>query len=202
MIETKFTKKEGFPEETVEEERIDPGHRRPQTVLRVVGPVVFGIGVLLTVIAIASFGVAIVSGRPPVLFVLAFFGLPLVFAGTIMTFVGYMGKIARYTQAETAPVAKDTFNYLAGGTQEGAKTVAAAIGEGIGAGIGAAGGAKTCATRETTKVRCHKCNFMETPDAKFCSACGAALEKDKLCPTCNELNDADAKFCDNCGHGF
>lgn len=185
----------------MEEEKIDPGHRTPRTVLRVIGPVTFGIGVLLTAVALASFGVAMATGRPPVLLVLAFFGLPLVFVGTIVTFAGYMGKIARFTQAETAPVARDTFNYLADGTKDGVKTVAAAIGEGIGAGIGAAGDALVTA-KKTVEVRCRKCSFMETADAKFCSGCGAAMENDKLCPSCNELNDADAKFCSNCGYGF
>ncbi|MHC5155582.1 MAG: zinc ribbon domain-containing protein [Planctomycetota bacterium] len=54
----------------------------------------------------------------------------------------------------------------------------------------------------TTGVRCHKCNFIETPEAKFCSECGAAMEKSKACSKCNELNDPDAKFCDNCGGTF
>lgn len=79
------------------------------------------------------------TGRPPVLFVLGFFGLPVMSAGTVMTFLGYMGKIARYMQAETAPVAKDTFNYMAEGTREGVTAVASAVGEGLAAGIGTVG---------------------------------------------------------------
>ena len=149
-----------------------------------------------------NFGIAMATGRPPVLFVLGFFGLPVMSAGTVMTFLGYMGKIARYMQAETAPVAKDTFNYMADGTREGVTAVASAVGEGLAAGIGTVGGGQAGSAEEITRVRCRKCGFLETADAKFCSGCGAAMQKDKLCPGCNELNDADARFCDNCGHAF
>jgi RNA polymerase subunit RPABC4/transcription elongation factor Spt4 len=44
--------------------------------------------------------------------------------------------------------------------------------------------------------------WFQPPEAKFCSECGAAMEKSKACPNCKELNDPDAKFCDNCGNTF
>jgi RNA polymerase subunit RPABC4/transcription elongation factor Spt4 len=92
-----------------------------------------------------------------------------------------------------APVVKDTFNYMAEGTEEGVKTVAGAIGEGL----------RGTATGEPqTKIRCHKCNALVEEAARFCGSCGAALAKAKACPTCKELNDPDAKFCDNCGFEF
>ena len=181
-----------------DENRIDPGHNRPRNALRKAGPIVLGAGIVLTVVGFGSLFVAIATGGTPILFFLAFIGLPLTFVGTVMTFAGYMGKIARYTQAESAPVAKDTFNYLADGTQEGVRTVATAIGEGIGAGIGAG----AAGTEGETKIRCHKCNDVQAADAKFCDNCGATMEKNKSCPKCSELNDPDARFCDNCGHSF
>jgi RNA polymerase subunit RPABC4/transcription elongation factor Spt4 len=117
---------------------------------------------------------------------------------------GYAGAMARYQAAEIAPVQKDTFNYVADGTQEGVKTAAKAVGEGLSSGLAAGGMAGIGSSGEDNEpgVRCHKCNFVETSDAKFCSNCGAAMEKSKPCPKCNELNDPDAKFCDNCGETF
>jgi len=118
-----------------------------------------------------------------------------------MTMYGYAGKMARYQAAEIAPVQKDTFNYIADGTKGGVKTVANAAGEGLATGFAAGGlaGAGLAETDSRPGVRCHKCNFVETSDAKFCSQCGGAMEKSKPCPQCDELNDPDAKFCDNCG---
>ena len=105
-----------------------------------------------------------------------------------------MGKVMRYGAQEIAPVAKDTFNYMAEGTSEGVKTMASALGQGLREG-GLAGGSGTM-------VRCHKCNALVPDDAKFCNECGQSLGKTKSCPGCQELNDPDARFCDNCGHAF
>ena len=105
-----------------------------------------------------------------------------------------MGRVARYQAQQIAPVAKDTFNYMAEGTQEGIKTVVGAIGEGLRQ--GGPGGSPQ------TMVRCHKCNALIEAEAKFCSQCGQAVGKTKACPQCRELNDPDARFCDNCGYKY
>lgn len=173
------------------EEQIDPGHKSIRNKLRMLGPIILGLGVLLLVIGIVSFLLA--SGE---YFWCAFLGMPLMFVGGVMSSYGFMGRVMRYQAQEMAPVAKDTFNYMAEGTKEGIKTVAGAVGQGLaegGLGFGGAG---------ETKVRCHKCNALVETDAKFCSACGQALGKSKPCPQCNEVNDPDAKFCDNCGHKY
>ena len=164
-----------------EEEKIDPSHEKTRNKLRKAGII------------------CMIASLP--LTCLPFIGFPLMFAGLVMTMMGYAGKLARYQAAEIAPVQKDTFNYMADGTQGGVKTVANAAGEGLASGF-AAGGMNAAASETEAGVRCHKCNFIETPKAKFCSQCGAAMEKSKACPQCNELNDPDAKFCDTCGGTF
>jgi hypothetical protein len=78
----------------------------------------------------------------------------------------FQGAIARYQAGEVAPVAKDTINYLAEGTQEGVKTVATAVAEGIAAGMGGPRKADN---------RCPKCSHSNDADAKFCKNCGVAL---------------------------
>ena len=113
--------------------------------------------------------------------------------GLMMTAWGFMGAVFRYQAAEIAPVGKDAFNYLAGGTKEGVKTFAGAIGAGFSEGLG---GRDPAAAKQAR--RCQKCGADNDADAKFCDRCGAALAK-TACPGCGEVNDSDAKFCDNCG---
>jgi RNA polymerase subunit RPABC4/transcription elongation factor Spt4 len=112
--------------------------------------------------------------------------------GGVLSGAGFMGAVSRYVAGESAPVAKDTFNYMADGTKDGVKKVATAVGEGLAAGgIG-----------KPVQLRCHKCNELNDAESKFCKQCGTSLLKSKACPACNELNDPDAKFCDNCGRAL
>jgi len=173
----------------VTERKIDPGHKRARNVLRTLGPILVVLALVFIVLGIA--GIFIVS---PISIVLAFVGMPLLFVGSVMTMSGFIGRMARYQAGEMAPVAKDTFNYVAEGTSEGVKTMASALGQGLREG-GFGGGSQTM-------VRCHKCNALVPDGAKFCSQCGQTLGKTKPCPGCQELNDPDAKFCDNCGHRY
>jgi RNA polymerase subunit RPABC4/transcription elongation factor Spt4 len=176
----------------MDDNRIDPGHNTTRDTLRVVGPIVLVLGLGFMAIALVDFFLAFGGHRPPILFWCFFIAIPLLFAGGVMTQMGYMGKVLRYMSQEAAPPAKDTFNYMADGTKEGIKTVAGAIGQGLRE-SGVVNGA------QRTMVRCHKCNALVPGDAKFCGQCGCSLGKTKACPNCRELNDPDAKFCDNCG---
>lgn len=49
---------------------------------------------------------------------------------------GYLGKLARYQAHEIAPVAKDTFGYIARETKDSIQEVARSITEGIREGVG------------------------------------------------------------------
>jgi RNA polymerase subunit RPABC4/transcription elongation factor Spt4 len=171
---------------------IDPNHKGLQSLLRIVGPILVAVGLVFIVIGIASFFSVVGGFEPPKYFWCAFVGMPLLFAGSAMTMFGFMGRLARYQAEEIAPVANDTFNYVAAGTAEGVRTVAGAIGQGLRE--GGLGG------EPRTMICCHKCNALVAADAKFCDQCGQAIGKTKPCPQCRELNDPDARFCDNCGH--
>lgn len=177
------------------ESQLDPGHRGTRDTLRVIGPVIGVVGLGFVIVGLVSFFSAFGGSGPPRLFWCAFVGMPLMFVGGVMTSYGYMGKVMRYGAQETAPVVKDTFNYMAHGTSDGIKTVASALGQGLREGGLVGGGSQTM-------VRCHKCNALVPDGAKFCSQCGQTLGKTKPCPSCQELNDPDAKFCDNCGHRY
>lgn len=144
-----------------DESRIDPKHAATRNVLRVLGPVVGGLGILFTAIGIGNFFYSFGSFEPPRYFWCAFVGMPLMFFGGAMTQYGYLGAWARYVAGEGAPVAKDAFNYLAEGTRPGVRNIAQAVGEGLAAARTARG--------------CPRCQQANDSDARFCKHCGAAL---------------------------
>ena len=175
----------------MDDQRIDPGHNRIRKKLRVIGPILLGVGAVLMLIALGSFVLSFILRIPPFGVLLGFIGIPMVFVGLLCCLYGYMGKLARYTAQETAPVGKDTFNYLADGTQEGVRTLAGAIGQGLREGMSPNG--------VESELRCPHCGSSQDSGAKFCDDCGAAIIKERTCPKCDNTNDVDAKFCDNCG---
>ena len=101
-----------------------------------------------------------------------------------------MGAVSRYVANEVVPVGKDVVNYMADGTKDAVRDVAAAIGEGI---------SSSQNDREVQVVRCYKCQKNNEASANYCKSCGAPLSKSVTCSKCGELNDPDARFCDNCG---
>ena len=154
-----------------EETKLDPKHTSTRWILRTLGPIVAGIGVLLIIIGFDSIlssvgSIQDGSFQQPRFFWCAFVGMPLLFVGLVICGFAFLGAMTRYQAGEVAPVAKDTFNYLAEGTQEGMKTVATALGEGIA--VGMSGFRKA-------DNRCPKCSHSNDADAKFCKNCGAAL---------------------------
>jgi len=173
------------------ESRIDPQHRQIRSVLRVLGPMILIVGGVFVAIGLISFFSAFGSFEPPRYFWCAFVGGPLVVCGLALTSFGFMGAITRYQAGEVAPVGKDTFNYLADGTQGGIRTLASAIGDGLAEGLRG--------DVDSQQVRCSACGHANEPDSSFCSSCGEALVKHRTCPSCGEPNDVDARFCDHCG---
>jgi hypothetical protein len=171
-------------------QQIDKGHQETRSVLRIIGPIVAIIGFVFVAVGIGSFFSSFGSFGPPRYFWCAFVGMPLLAVGIGICKFAFMGRVARYVANEVAPVGKDTFNYMAGGTKDAVRDLATAVGEGL-----RSGGSVEPAQR----IRCHKCNMDNDVTAKFCNSCGSALGKSKECSNCHELNDHDARFCDNCG---
>ena len=169
---------------------IDPGHQEKRSLLRLIGPLVLVAGLVLVVIALVDFFSAFGGSEPPRYFWCGFVGLPLMWLGFVLSSAGFAGAVQRYLAGESAPVAKDTANYLARETKEGIQTVAAAVGEGLAAG-----------RREGSSnfIVCPQCRQANEPDACFCKACGAALAGARRCPACSRPNAAEATFCSHCG---
>jgi len=149
-----------------EESKIDPKHSTSRLFLRMLGPTITGLGLVLTVIGFGSLLSSFGSSELPRYFWSAFVGMPLLFVGISMSMFGFLGSFARYVSGEASPVQKDTFNYLAEGMQEGVKTVATAIGGGLAAGMHNDG---------NVGKRCLRCHHDNDIDAKFCKNCGSSL---------------------------
>ncbi len=173
-----------------DEQKINPKHAEIRQVLRIVGPLVAVVGLLLIAIGFGSFFMSLGKFEPPRFFWCAFLGMPLLFLGIAMSQFGFLGAVARYQAGELAPVGKDTINYLAEGTKDGVQTIAAAVGAGL----------AQNATGPDKMVPCPECGHAGDVQAKFCDACGASLAK--VCPSCGHVNDRDANFCANCGNGL
>lgn len=168
----------------------EPRHRDVRKALRIIGPAVAGVGLIFTIIGFASFFSAFGSFGTPRYFWCAFVGLPMLGIGLGLTKFAYLGAVTRYLANETAPVGKDVVNYLAHGTRDAVRDVAAAVGKGLrGDGEASAAG----------KV-CSGCAAANDADAKFCKGCGAPLTR--TCSRCAVANDGDARFCDACGHAL
>ena len=112
-----------------------PHHSTARKILRVGGPVMALVGLILMIVGVGSlFASLFASSRsfePPRYFWCAFAGMPLLFVGLVMCKFGYLGAILRYWAGETAPVAKDTFNYVAEEAQPGLRAIGKSITEGV-----------------------------------------------------------------------
>jgi hypothetical protein len=173
-------------------DRIDPNHEDKRNLLRILGVMTLVPGLCFMAVGLFSFFRAFSTHEPPTQFWCMFVGMPLVALGTVLLKAGFLGAAARYFAGEAAPVAKDTFNYVATESKEGVRNVAQAVTEGIVAGKSGAG----------PGIQCAKCNEANEPDAKFCKECGTPLGRTKPCPACKELNSQSAKFCDHCGNAL
>lgn len=174
-------------EREVENLIVGPEHARVRKALRTAGLLLTALGLVMTAVGLISFFSSIGTFEPPRYFWCAIVGLPLMGLGWSLTSSGYAGAFVRYWAGETAPVRKDTFNYLAEGTSAGVNTLARAVGEGLRAGPREAGGAA-----------CPKCAARVPSGSRFCPHCGHAIAVE-LCAGCGAQSVPGAKFCHHCG---
>jgi ribosomal protein L40E len=171
-------------------DELNPRQSEVRSVLRVIGPVIAGVGLVFVLIGMVSFFSAFGGGGFPRLFWCAFVGMPILFVGITITKIAFVGSVARYMAGETAPIGKDVTNYMVAGTKDSIRDAATAVGEGF-----AAAGRREA----QSGVLCRKCGASNEASANFCHACGAPFGEKKRCAKCGDLNDADARFCDKCG---
>jgi len=174
-------------------------HDGLRAMMRVVGPVLMLIGFGMFAMGVISFTTRFNEGRDefdrnfgkfgservvteksPDRFWMCFVGAPIGALGLALARFGFLGAAARYVAGETAPVVKDTLNYVIDGAKDSIREVVQATrGEGGGG------------------VACPACGHANDADAKFCDDCGTAMAQ--ACPQCGKANDGDAKFCAECG---
>jgi hypothetical protein len=110
-----------------------PGQNSIRTALRIAGPLTLLTGIICVIIAAKEL---VTSGmEPPRHFWLAFIGIPLMFFGAVLCQFGFMGAVARFMAGESAPVAADTVNFMAGETKGAVESVAKAAAKGVVEGI-------------------------------------------------------------------
>ncbi len=106
-------------------------HSNIRTGLQVGGPIVLGLGLIFTAVGFGSLLAAFGSHEMPRYFWCAFVGMPLIFVGVSMCMFGFLGAFGRFVAGESAPVAKDVFNYMGENIEPGIKAVTKAIAEGV-----------------------------------------------------------------------
>ena len=161
---------------------IDPDHKTKRRFFRVAGLSILAVGIALLIIGMVDFFSASFGG--PKYFWGNFIALPLIFVGASLTSMGYMGSMARYSAQEMAPVASDTFNYVAEETKTGVETLVRAIKDGI---------------DDQETMPCPDCHKANPKDAAFCNGCGSSLDQEKACTRCATKNSQGASFCNGCG---
>lgn len=147
--------------------KIDKNASKKKKYLKIIGFICLPIGILSLLSGITNFE----------LFFLSFLGMPLIFIGASCLMFAYQGSIARYNASQTAPVVKDTINYLVDETKDSIVNVSNEV--------------------KNKQIKCPKCNQDNDYDANFCDNCGNILNK--ICSNCSTKNDADASFCKSCG---
>lgn len=152
------------------EPRLDPGHREIRGVARVLGPLLVIVGVIFIAVGMVSFFSAMgsLSGGPPQYFWCCFVGAPLFALGMALSQFGYLGWFTRYVAGETAPVQKDTFNYLARGVQPGVTDLVRAVRDGF--------KDESPENPAAEKKYCPNCGQVAALPANFCSGCGQKFE--------------------------
>jgi hypothetical protein len=171
---------------------IDPRQRGVRTALRTIGPLLIIVGGVLTGTGVISFFSAFGTFETPRYFWCAVLGMPVLALGMAISKFAYLGPFFRYVVGETAPVQKDTFNYMAEGTSKGMRTLAEAVGQGFAAGVSG--------THQEVEgsLSCVNCQAPNPASHQFCCQCGTALTRTR-CDACGNPNGPEASFCAQCG---
>lgn len=151
-------------------------NRRPQrtdqatlrTVLRVGGPILLVIGLVLTFAALSDFFASFGSFQQPRSFGLAFIGIPLIAAGGWMIQAGFIGPATRYVAGEVAPGVRDALETIGVAPASGPICPACGAENAIGARFCDACGAALARA-------CPSCGAENDADATFCNQCGTTL---------------------------
>jgi len=150
---------------------IDPQGKSIKQVLRFVGPVILGIGVILMIVGGVDFFSAFGTDRLPGLFWCFFLAIPTLGLGFVLSMGGFMGRLLRYQVSQVAPVQKDYVHYMSREIAPDVETAAEALGAGL-----ARGFKRGREHSAPALVPCPACHAENDPSAHFCNQCGGAIE--------------------------
>lgn len=151
---------------------IDPQGENVKQVLRLVGPVIFGIGVILMIVAGVDFFSAFRTGRLPDRFWCFFLAIPALWLGAVLSMGGFMGRLFRYQLSQVAPVQTDYINYMAREAGPAVETAAEALGAGL-----ARGFERGREHLPPERVTCPTCHAENDTSAYFCNQCGGMIKR-------------------------
>lgn len=116
---------------------VPTSHARIRLALRIAGPAILLVGLVLTSIGLVDFFQSFASfgepggGAQPKRFWMAFVGLPLTGVGGMISLFGFMGAIAKYQVRETTPAAAEAINRVGRDATPGIRDIAGAIASGL-----------------------------------------------------------------------
>ncbi|MDR3263301.1 MAG: zinc ribbon domain-containing protein [Clostridiales bacterium] len=163
-----------------EKRAIQEKHQRTKAILKIVGPIVLGVGIIMVIIGFVDFFSAMGRFGAPKFFWLFFAGFPFLGIGGVLTMTAFRSEIVSYHTREAAPV----INEFSENVVPAVKNFASAVKEGI------------SGTKDTALI-CPTCGEKNQTDAKFCNTCGAPLKS--VCTKCGEENAPASMFCKACG---
>lgn len=152
-------------------------HEKVKKYLKIIGPILIGVGLIFAIIGFVDFFGSINSWGQPTKFWCLFLGIPLIGVGLMITLIAYQREVSRYMKNESAPIINETAEDI----KPAVKTFASAV-----------------KSAKLDGCTCRECGAENEPDSNFCSECGAKLKI--ICPSCGEELNADSKFCDKCGY--
>lgn len=134
---------------------VAPGHASShsarRTVFRALGVLLLLAGLTFVALAVADFlAGADELGAQPTRFWMFFVGIPLTFAGGVLTQLGFAGAATRYMAREYGPVLADSLDELGFGP-------------------------RTSSSSPTSGPYCRSCGQRNDDEARFCDRCGSAL---------------------------
>lgn len=146
--------------------------------MKVIGFITLPLGIILLISGITSF--FNFSGES--FFIKSTLAFILIAVGSSCLRMAYMGKVARYTASEMAPVKRDTINYMIDGTEDEVVDLVQKIKGG-----------------QVAAITCPYCGDDNDGDAIYCDHCGRKL---KVTCSCGTVNQAGSRFCKKCGRAL
>jgi hypothetical protein len=160
----------------------DPRQTHSHTILCLFGPLVMGLGVVMSVLGMFSFFSSLRTFEPPTYLWGVMVGLPLLGVGASLAKFGRDTEILRELAEEVAPVANDAFNTTEGVTRKGVPILAQTMDRGL------APSRNGDSLSESAMMLCNRCHAANSVDARFCNQCGTSL-RNLTCPGCGAIID-------------